>query len=443
VATQLWFDEHLKGTFAWPETPTTKLTLNTGNGIPSLTVQPDVSKKILSVDVYCTQQGEEPAPDRFWYHVSPTKSGTRWTAAVPVLSTDKPLWVYANVLYALDEPVTGAGYYYRTYTTDEFNLSSLLSMVSSEQLKQAGVKATLKPARVIEDFAKDWQKEWFTYSNDPNDWARSTRKVSDARYQAPAFAKLAFEVRSEKPGKLVLAVDDAGAEIELKGGPDWQQVILYPTGLDGVTGGTRLDWKGLKELSLCPWKRISSREAEKPLLLGAKDWQGAAPEFRNMRWVPGTREELNQHRKVRLAEVKPVDGRIYLDVHDADVFKSDLRTRTNKSFGGQPLAIGDKTYKRGIGTHANSSGLFYLKGLYKRFHAEVGVQKGQPGSVRFHVFVDDKEAFSSGMMRKDEGPKTVDVDLTGAMELRLVVDDGGNGKGCDHANWADAWVTAR
>ena len=94
-----------------------------------------------------------------------------------------------------------------------------------------------------------------------------------------------------------------------------------------------------------------------------------------------------------------------------------------------------------IGTHANSEAVFFLNGGYKRFHAQVGLQKGRGGSVRFFVFVDDKRVFESGMMRRNQGPKTVDVDLTGATDLRLVVDDGGNNKNADHANWADAYVT--
>ncbi len=36
--------------------------------------------------------------------------------------------------------------------------------------------------------------------------------------------------------------------------------------------------------------------------------------------------------------------------------------------------------------------------------------------------------------------KFVDVDLTGKKELKLVVDDAGNGNGNDHADWADAWL---
>ena len=44
----LWFDQHLKGIFTYPETPKTKLALTTASGIPSLSVIPDASKPIIS-----------------------------------------------------------------------------------------------------------------------------------------------------------------------------------------------------------------------------------------------------------------------------------------------------------------------------------------------------------------------------------------------------------
>ncbi len=54
----LWMDQHLKGTFTFPKTPQSSLTLNAKSGLPSFTVQPDASKPILFVDVYYTQHGQ-------------------------------------------------------------------------------------------------------------------------------------------------------------------------------------------------------------------------------------------------------------------------------------------------------------------------------------------------------------------------------------------------
>jgi hypothetical protein len=41
-------------------------------------------------------------------------------------------------------------------------------------------------------------------------------------------------------------------------------------------------------------------------------------------------------------------------------------------------------------------------------------------------------------MRRDDPARWVDIDVTGAKTLELIVGDGGNGIACDHADWADA-----
>ena len=58
VATQLWFDQHLKQQFHWPTTPQTRLQLKTEDGIPTLTLRPDTSRRILGIEVYYTEEGE-------------------------------------------------------------------------------------------------------------------------------------------------------------------------------------------------------------------------------------------------------------------------------------------------------------------------------------------------------------------------------------------------
>ena len=96
-------------------------------------MRPDASKTIDTVDVFYTQDGEplerEHRKNRFWHYAKPVCNGGQWTADLPLATTDKPLWAYANVRYRLDEPVTGAGYYYRVYTTDVFNASSPVQIV--------------------------------------------------------------------------------------------------------------------------------------------------------------------------------------------------------------------------------------------------------------------------------------------------------------------------
>jgi hypothetical protein len=247
----------------------------------------------VSVDIYYTQQGQMlgEKPDRentiarFWHHARATRQGNTWTAELPLQSTAKPLWVYANVLYPLDPPVTGAGYYYSLYTAKEFNLSSRLAMATPAQLTAAGVKATAQPSRLIEAFAPGWQKEWFTYES-TGAWPRRTHKIYDDRWPAPSAAKLALEVRSAQANKFVIGIDSYAAEVALRGGSEWQSVSLAPADFRNAAGAPLPAWAGTRELRLAGKDRLTLRERgqdDKRRELGA-EWQGPPPEFRALRW---------------------------------------------------------------------------------------------------------------------------------------------------------------
>ncbi len=116
------------------------------------------------------------------------------------------------------------------------------------------------------------------------------------------------------------------------------------------------------------------------------------------------------------------------------------RLEKRKSVDQNPLRVGGKTYERGLGSHANAEIVYSLKGGYKTFEAEVGVddEKGGAGTVVFQVYVDEEKLFDSGVMKGKQPAKRVSVPLDGADELRLVVTDAGDGINCDHADWADA-----
>lgn len=292
VATQLWFDQHLKGSFTWPKTPETQTQLKTSDGIPLFTVTPDTAKPVLGVDVFYTQQGieggdraiRENRMNRFWHYAKATRQGDRWTAALPVFATDKPLWVYANVRYPLDEPVSGAGYYYGDYTASHFNLSSLIQIIQPEELKAAGVKATLKASWMIEAFSDGWEKEWFT--DKPEAWPVKTHKVYHPQWAASEGAKLSLEVRAEEANTLVIGIDSSAADVALSGGPDWQTIILSTNDFKNVSEQPRSGWSGIKELRLSAAEHLKSGKRGDPTTrLVGTHWKGTAPAFRNLRWI--------------------------------------------------------------------------------------------------------------------------------------------------------------
>ena len=287
----LWFDQHLKGTFSYPETPETELVLETGTGTPSLIIRPDPSVPFMELEVYYTQQGEnfrevsdrDNRKNRFWHYAKAVKDGDSWKADLPLGRTDRPLWAYANVRYGLDEAVTCAGYYYRVYTTETFNISSLVKKAFVEQLQAAGAAATLEPSLLIEDFQGDWQKDWFFYK--PDKWELKTHKLYNELWEAPENARLAFEIRSAEANLMVVGIDGFAREIELDGGNNWQQFVLSPGDFMNNEGEALPGWSDIKEFTFSAKEsfRITADGEPEVTVLGG-DWKGERPEFKNLRW---------------------------------------------------------------------------------------------------------------------------------------------------------------
>lgn len=292
VATLLWFDQHLKGSFEMPQTPKTELNLVSSDGVPTFTVNPDANKSVISVDVFYTQHGPEAdqqpediraAQHRFWHHAASTNHDGSWTASLPLSSSARPLWVYANVRYRLDEPASGVGYYYGSYAASSFNLSSLLTVASAEQLATAGTRATLKPSSMIEDFAGDWQKEWFTYRT--TEWARTTHKLNTDIWKAPPGAKLVLEVQAAERNQFVILLDEYAAEVQLDGVDSEQKITLAPNDFKNYSGEPLADWNTVRRLKLtnAEYLRPGRGQTGERRLLGA-NWKGTPPQFLSLRW---------------------------------------------------------------------------------------------------------------------------------------------------------------
>ena len=106
---------------------------------------------------------------------------------------------------------------------------------------------------------------------------------------------------------------------------------------------------------------------------------------------------------------------------------------------GGTLKLNGVNYEKGLGVHANSEVIYALNGTYSRFVSDIGLNAGprETGEVIFEVYGDDQLLFSSGVMTGSSATQTVDIDMTGIDELRLVVDSNGS-INHDTANWADA-----
>ncbi len=297
VASQLWFDEQLKDAFAFPATPRLTVKLDGPIGIPYASVVVDESKPVLGVEFYYTQHGQmdggkddmNNTKSRFWHFAKAERRRdpsppNEWHSIFLIASIDKPLWVYANVIYSLEEPVSYAGYYYGVGSSQTFTVSSLMFVASATAVKESGVDPGLAPSLVIESFEGDWEKEWFTYR--PEEWGRQTNKLYSEVWEAPEGATLAIEVRAGEANRFALRIDTFATEIALKGGTEWEGVELSPSDFENAAGETLESWDGIRNLSMSATETLRTKVdgKDKQVKFGGP-WQGADPEFRNLRWV--------------------------------------------------------------------------------------------------------------------------------------------------------------
>ncbi|MDJ0347464.1 NPCBM/NEW2 domain-containing protein [Streptomyces sp. H10-C2] len=105
---------------------------------------------------------------------------------------------------------------------------------------------------------------------------------------------------------------------------------------------------------------------------------------------------------------------------------------------GRTLTINGTTYAKGLGTHAASAITYYLGAGCTSLTTDVGVddESATNGSVVFQIYRDGTKVADSGLLTVSDAARHLTADLTGGLELKLVVTDGGNGNTSDHADWA-------
>jgi beta-galactosidase GanA len=110
---------------------------------------------------------------------------------------------------------------------------------------------------------------------------------------------------------------------------------------------------------------------------------------------------------------------------------------------GHPITINGVKYTKGLGTNSISDVEIYLGGTCSRFTSYVGVDDEQngAGTVTFTVSADGKTLASTPTIRGHQAATALDVDVTGAQVLDLVVGDAGDGNGNDHGDWAMPTLT--
>jgi dienelactone hydrolase len=284
VTRPLWFDQYLKASFTFPVTPDSKLVLATDDHVPELQVTPDSSQTVAEVHIYYSVDPDPRA--RFWRSADAKKSGATWTAKLPILAVDQPLFAFANVVYPLkkgeSEPFARP--------TEQYAISSMMHTVTPKELQLATVRATDKAASLIDDFSHGWQDWYLLEAGNPHHWEFSTRKVADPKWQGKTGQRLTLDVQAEKPNELVIVLtenffrsyrgksQEFVAVVKINGGKDTQTVSLEPKDFKTSDGEALSSWKHINLLTLRAYYDKGGK------LLGSKSWAGGQPKFRDLRW---------------------------------------------------------------------------------------------------------------------------------------------------------------
>ena len=284
VTRPLWFDQYLKGSFRFPQTPDSKLILNTEDHVPELQVTPDSSQPVADVHIYYAVDPDARA--RFWRSAEARKSGDTWTAKLPILAIDRPLFAFANVTYPLKKAESEP--YARP--TEQYAISSLLRTAIPEDLQRNDVKATDSPDLLIDDFAHGWRDWYQLEAANPHHWEFSTRKLADPKWQGPMGQKLMLDIEAEKQNELVIVLtenffrsyrgksQEFVAVVRLNGGKETQTVSLAPKDFKTNDGEALSSWTNIDLLSLRAYYEKDGK------LLGSKSWAGGQPKFRKLWW---------------------------------------------------------------------------------------------------------------------------------------------------------------
>lgn len=107
---------------------------------------------------------------------------------------------------------------------------------------------------------------------------------------------------------------------------------------------------------------------------------------------------------------------------------------TDPATGTQPV------FSKGLGVHAASKITYYLGGKCSSFTSQVGLESGFGGNIIFKVNADGVNKYQSRTYTPGFAPEAVNVDVTGAAYVELVVDPSGSINGA-HGVWGDAKFT--
>jgi len=132
-------------------------------------------------------------------------------------------------------------------------------------------------------------------------------------------------------------------------------------------------------------------------------------------------------------------------VEETPYFGRKSPYRRDVALDGSPLKLDDQPIEKGLAVHSRTALTYDLDRRYATFEALVGfdASAGKKGRVDCRVFADGKELYANPDLRAGTPPVRLSLPVSGAEQLRLVVDFGPDEDTGDRVIWANARLYRR
>lgn len=288
----LWFDQHLKGGTAIPETPDSFLQLNTPSRIPQLLVRPDRRWKIQNCSVFYSCDPDPRA--RFWRRGRVVQNDTEYSADLPLHATDFPLFTFASITYELPAPIATTPLPGHREPFKSLTLAGLLHSASSEQVSRSGAAGTLLHQTLIDDFSDGAQDWYILNAGNPSHQQLWTRKLADPVWRGTDSSSLQLTVVMPNTNVITFAVVENewrsyrglrkifACEREILGSDKPQQITIQLRDLVSMTGNqeTLSSWASADLFGICAYLTVRGRPTT-----DVRRWEGAEAKWQKLEWV--------------------------------------------------------------------------------------------------------------------------------------------------------------
>jgi hypothetical protein len=126
---------------------------------------------------------------------------------------------------------------------------------------------------------------------------------------------------------------------------------------------------------------------------------------------------------------------------DGEAERSLFRYRRDRNQTAGALALGGKTFPKGLWIHSRTKLVYRIGGEYRRFQAVMGIDDDVAPRGDVHVVISgDGKPLLEADVRGTDQPRDLDLDVSGVRDLEIFVDYGSGLDISDHLDLAEARV---